>query len=891
MTLEIGDRVGHYHVTALIGEGGMGRVYRATDTKLHRDVALKILPESDEQRLARFEREAQVLASLNHPGIASIYGIEERHDGRALVMELVEGDTLSTVIANQGTGALPVAEVVRLALEIADALEAAHERGIIHRDLKPSNIKVTPAGRVKILDFGLAKALDGASVASRLGDSTATSESTGHGVILGTAAYMSPEQARGQASDRRTDVWAFGAVLYELLTGRAPFEGATPIDLIAAVLHHEPDFTRLPAEAGPGLRAVVTRCLDKRLDHRLRDIGDVRVMLREVDAAVARSAVVSDDGETELPGDRVSRPLWGLAAGAAFVLALVVVWNLTRDAGGPPPAVNRFEVSVAEIGDLGRTTGQMLAIAPDGSQIAFVAGSALYVRHLDALEPTLVTGSQGAEAPFFSPESDWLGFWSDGSIRKVPTAGGIPRRVADIERPWGASWSRDGRVMIGQGPEGIWSVSSEGGVPTQVVSIDEGFAYGPSVLADGSILFTRSASGAAGRQWEDAAIVLVPPGGDPIEVHTGGSAARVLSTGHLVFVREGQILAANFDLGRRAMVGLPIAVAEGVRQAPPLFQGTAHFAVSDTGTLAFVPGTPAVRAPPRQLMLVDRQGLGRELPLDRRAFYLPRFSPDGTRLAIDVSDEGRDIWLFDLERQATRRLTLQPGADSYPVWTPQGDALILGADPEGGVRNLYLQPVDGSSLARRLTESPSVQLPETMSPDGLLVLSTVTLPGGESNFALFDIHGVDPPRLLEATPFLERAPAISPDGQWIAYASDETGRFEIWLRRFPSYDEKRQVTYGGGHWPSWSPTRNELYFIRDRTRMMAMEYEVGETLQIDPAVQLFEGPFYTGTGRTYDVAPGGDQFVMVYRTQEDRRSELSVVLNWFEELNAQVPLD
>ena len=590
MALEIGSRLGHYDVTALIGEGGMGQVYQATDTQLKRQVALKILPEafaSDPDRLARFQREAQVLASLNHPGIAAIYGIEEAEGTRALVLELVEGPTLADRIAH---GPIPIDEALPIAKQIAEAVEAAHEAGVIHRDLKPANIKVREDGTVKVLDFGLAKALAGDKPGADLSQSptvTATVAGTREGVILGTAAYMSPEQARGKLLDRRTDIWSFGCVLYEMLTGRSPFLGETLSDTIAKVLDREPDWQALPANTPAPLRRLLRRCLNKDQKDRLRDIGDARVEIRE--------AVIAPLTEGVAPVPAAPRAVWWQRAMpwvAGVTLAVITglaVWTLIRPV---PPHVVRFPIPLAADQTFGFTGLTLVAISPDGTHVVYAANNSLWLRPVDQLQAVQVPGTEDAGGPFFSADGQWIGFWANDQLKKVSVSGGAPVTLTDTSRLFGTSWGPDDTIVYGQ-RDGIWRVSANGGPPVRIVATEANQqADGPQVLAAGaSVLFTL-ASGTGANRWDEAQIVVQSLESDERTVLIeGGADARYVRTGHLVYALGNVLYAIAFDADSVTVSGGPVPIVEGVRRASAraVFTGSANFSISDQGSQKWTP--------------------------------------------------------------------------------------------------------------------------------------------------------------------------------------------------------------------------------------------------------------------------------------------------------------
>ncbi len=826
MALASGTRIGSYEVVAQIGAGGMGEVYRARDTRLKREVALKILPDSfanDPERLARFQREAEVLASLNHPNIAIIHGLEESEGTRALVMELVEGDTLADRIAR---GPIPVDEALAIAKQIAEALDAAHEQGIIHRDLKPANIKRRDDGTVKVLDFGLAKlgpgGADAPAAPGATHSPTLSLAFTGVGMILGTAAYMSPEQARGKTVDKRADIWAFGCVLFEMLAGKRAFDGTDATEIIAAVVRGEPEWSALPTATPPKLIAVLNRCLQKDPRLRARDIGDLRFELDEVSRAPALG-----DTSTAIP--RV--PLWRRAIPYAAVVLVTVgltasVASLLR-APAPDRPVARFVINLPENEQFSNTGRHAVAISPDDAHIVYGANGRLNLRRLDQLVATPIRGTEGTPAspqeaarnPFFSPNGQWIGFWQNGQLKKVSVTGGAPVVLCLADNPWGASWSDDDSIVFGQGPKGIMRVAVAGGTPELVVKVDAGeSAHGPQMLPRGrGILFTLRPSGA--QTWDESRIVVQSlTTGERKEVIKGGSDARYLPTGHLVYALENTVLAVPFDVDTSNVTGGPVPVLDRVARAGGLTStGAAHFSVSARGTLVYFEDLGAFSAAKRTLTWVDRNGGETAIKAPARPYRYPRLSADGQRITVDTFDEELDVWIWNLAGETLTRLTADAAADSYGVWTPDGGRVIFNSTRAGsrgiGIGNLYWQASDGTGAAERLTDSPNNQVPNAVSQDGTkLVFREDTAKG--SDLLLLPLQGERRAQPLVQTPFTERNADISPDGRWLAYESNESGQFEIYVRPFPNVNDGRwRVSTGGGTVPLWARNGREMFFM------------------------------------------------------------------------------
>ena len=761
MSLTPGTRLAHYDIVEPIGKGGMGEVYRAKDTKLGREVAIKVLPDEfaqDEERLKRFQREAQVLASLNHPGIAAIYGVEHDEDTHYLVLELVPGETLADRIAR---GPIPVEEALDVAVKIAEALEEAHEQGIVHRDLKPANIKLTPDDKVKVLDFGLAKALEEDVPGRDDSMSPTITRGTQVGVILGTAAYMSPEQAKGKKVDRRTDIFAFGAVLYEMLTGKRAFHGDGVSDVLAAVLKEEPDWAKLPA-ASP--ERLVRRCLAKSLRERFQHIGDVAFELREP-IRPARPA-------------REVRPWVRVLFPAATVLAaLAFAWAAIQP--GPKPVTRSSIVIPPEHVRTG-LEGRGVAISPSGSHVTYVANDQLYVRRLDELEARPLAGTEGSYplSPVFSPDGEWIAFFSsrDDALQRVRVTGGPAETVTnlgvDVNQVYGASWGEGDTIVYGEIFKGVVSVPGSGGTPEVLVEITTNppTPHRPQILPDGeAVLYTL---GAYPLGWDNAEIVVADLASGKRTVLLEGRDARYLPTGHLVFARGGDLFAAALDLQRVELRGTPIPLVEGISTAG--FSGDVNVDFSQEGTMVYLPGG-AMGGITRSLLWVDREGAEEPIAAPPQAYVYPRLSPDGTSVALDNRDQDDDIWVWNLEREVPRRLTFAAARDWYPVWTPDGERVVFTSFRESAEGALYWRAADGTGEPEPLVDTPSTAIAHDVSPDGKYVVF--------GDYLDLFLLTLDEPR--EVTPFLvtdstERNAVISPDGRWLAYESDESGQFEVW---------------------------------------------------------------------------------------------------------------
>jgi Tol biopolymer transport system component len=894
----IGKSIAHYTVTDQLGVGGMGEVYRARDSKLHREVAIKVLPPSvahDPDHLARFAREAQVLAGLNHPNIAAVYGLEEGEGVTALVMELVPGETLADRIQR---GPIPIEEAAAIALQIAQALEDAHEHGIIHRDLKPANIKITPDGRVKVLDFGLAKALEGSSAAAGLTNSpTVSLAATQAGVILGTAGYMSPEQAAAQKADRRADIWSFGVVLLEMLTGRRTFTGETVSHVLAAVLHGSPDLGTIPESVPPRLKELLRRCLTKKVSARLQHIGDARVVLEEYVADPAsfdEKPAVVPVAEAGRRGGRSGILPWAVAAAALAVAIAAALWGLRpRDAEPARPIRLRAEVAAGE--ELFGASGASAVLSRNGSHLAMVLGSgqarSLHVRALGQLTSTALPGTEVAYNPFFSPDGQWIGFVTPEALKKVSVSGGTPITLCPISRGRGASWSEGDVIVLTTSPSsGLFKMPATGGEPQPLTTLDAAkneFSHRwPQVLPGGREVLFTSVTGANDANDAGTLEIVDLESGEREVVHRGGTYGRYLANGFLAYVNEATLFAAPFDLEKREFARTPAPVIQGIAAA-----SGAQYDVSDNGTLVYVEGGTGTQK--YELVRTDRRGAATSLTGDLQTFVEPRFSPDGRHLAVQIlTGPTSDSWVYDLERGTATRLTFNPGNDAVPVWSPDGASIVFSSDKEGAA-SLYRKQADGSGDEERLTTAAGgAQWVSSWSPDGRFLLYTeVNTPTG-NDIVYLPLDGDRKPVPFLATEFSEAEGAFSPDGRWVAYQSEDSARSEVFVRPFPPRGGKWQISVDGGTHPRWSKSGKELFF-RNGNSVMVVEVDItGDALRAATPVKLFEGPFQQATigGSTYadwDVSPDGQSFVLL--RGENRLAvpdHVVIVLNWFDELAA-----
>jgi len=900
----------------------MGVVYDAEDTTLARRVAIKVLPEmftGDAERMARFEREAKLLASLSHPNIATVFGLEASDGKRFLIMELVEGDTLAERIRR---GPLPLEQVLKFCLQIAEGVEAAHEKGIIHRDLKPANVKLTPDGKVKILDFGLAKAFyEGTPTPDLSKSPTITEQMTEPGVILGTAAYMSPEQAKGRPVDKRTDIWAFGCILYECLTAKRAFTGETVSDTMAAILRGEPDWDALPADTPRTLRTVLRRCLKKDPRERLRDIGDAQVEMLEGLSEPAEAIPVSQ---------RFS--LLRLMSISAVVLVIGLLSGMLvmkYFKSGPSPTsqpVVPFPVRVepghwldgwrfSPIGELDRPTRTGMAISNDGRFIVYSAVKEnpglqdkprLYLRRTDQLGSKPIAGTEGGYYPFLSPDDRWVGFWvgersgdtgqttTSIKLMKVSIDGGMAVTLCDATTPFGASWGPENTIVFSPDENlGLFRVSADGGKPESLTTPDqskEEFSHRlPHCLPDGQgVLFTIMR---AGNDRQPRVAVLDLKTRKWRVLMEDAADVRYVPTGHLVFLRQGTLMVRPFDLGRHEVMGQPVPAVANVMQALNISNGmwntaAGQFSISNSGWLAYAEGgiTADIQD---SLVWLDQEGRAEPVASSEGPYFAPRLSPDGQRIAY--SGRERAVWVYDINRGMASRLTGEGEAGGVN-WTPDGKRVVFSWF-KSGPPNLYWQPADGSSAMERLTTSDYVQEPGSWSPDGTTLAFTEWHPEKSGNdILLLDVGS------RRITPFLnsqanESWPAFSPDGRWIAYASNESGQKvnEVYIRPFPGPGGRWLVSHEGGTEPLWARDGKKVFYrSADGEQVWVVDIRTeGGVFPGKPRL-LFKAPLlsYAGMVRTWDLSLDGQRFLM--DKMEERKSqpvtEMILVQNWFEEL-------
>jgi serine/threonine-protein kinase len=895
MAFAAGTKLGPYEITGAIGAGGMGEVYRARDTRLDRIVAIKVLPThlADRAELReRFEREARTIASLNHPHICTLYDTGHQDDTNFLVMEYLEGETLAQRLLK---GPLPIQQVLQYAIEISDALDKAHRNGVTHRDLKPGNIMLTKAG-TKLLDFGLAKLKQ--EVAPAIPDSqlpTMKSAVTAEGTILGTLQYMAPEQVEAKGVDARTDIFGFGAVVYEMATGKKAFEGKTSANVMAAILKDEPPaMSSLAPMMLPALDRVVKRCLAKDPDKRWQSTSDLCEELRWIAEGGAKTS--------ETPLSEVNPPAkkWrqavvlGLAVLGAAIIAGIAVWNLKP---APPAArpVSRLTITLPPGQQLaGLEYGPAVTLSPDGTHLAYVARQGgtqqLYLRAMDSLDSTPIQGTEGAVNPFFSPDGQWVGFFVGQKMKKISVSGGAALTLGDATFPHGASWSSLGVIAFAPSVgSSLKEVPDGGGMPQLLTRLKKGETNQrwPEFLPDGkSVLFSGAPTNAS---WTNSEVAAQSVGtGERRDLIQGATLPRYAASGHLVYGQGGSLMAVPFDPRRLAIMGEAVPVVEGVLQSPST--GAAQYSLSATGSLIYIPG--GVQADQRGLVWVTRNGAEHPVAAPARAYVYPRLSPDGQRVGVGITEEDSQIWLYDFSRETLTRITFEGHQNLNAIWTPDGKWVAIQSNREGPL-NIFWQRADGSGGLEHLITSEYNNFPMSFSPDGqLLAFGEVNPTTGYDIWVLRLSDRKAQPFLR--TPFNESAPRFSPDGHWLVYISDETGRFEIYVQPYPGPGGKWQISTEGGREPVWNPNGRELFY-RNGDKMMAVDIATHPGFAAGKPMVLFEGGYSPapGTGNNYDVSPDGQRFLMLKPREQDQPAptQINVVLNWFEELKQKVPTE
>jgi Tol biopolymer transport system component len=882
MGLTTGTRVGPYEIVGPLGAGGMGEVYRARDSKISRDVALKVLPElvaADPERLARFHREAQLLGALNHPNIAQIYGFEDSGTTHALVMELVEGPTLADRIAQ---GPIPVEEALPIARQIAMALEAAHEQGIVHRDLKPANVKVREDGTVKVLDFGLAKAMDptATSGADLSNSPTQLTAATQFGTILGTASYMAPEQAKGKAVDRRADIWAFGVVLFEMLSGERPFKGDDVSDVLAAVLRQEVDWKALPANTPPNVRRVLERCLVRDPKQRLRDIGDVWLGMDGPDAAIPVAPMAAPPARTSL----LTRALpWAVTA---LIAAASAAWIAFHQPTPDPRVVTRSM-------QLNKDISAFVTVSNDGTRLAYATvdgktgAPRISVRQLDQFEEHPVPGSEGGAYAAWSPDDQWIAYSGvvDSKLRKIPLSGGPSTPIADGSLLNGGAWGPDNTIVFA-GPKGLMRVSGDGGTPEALTTVDtakgELAHIRPQWLPGGKrVLFTVVSAGAA-----QSAIWESGTSGYRAIAH-GGMGGRYVASGHLVFLRGSTLFAAPFDVTRLEVIGGEVPMVDGVSTAGGAF--VADFSTSDAGVLSyfFAPGSQDTT-----LAWADRSGVTKPLPGQSRQLWgTGRLSPDGKLVVNGITNDkgGRDIWTYDVDRGTLTRLTFaSKETNDFPIWSPDGRTVYFSGLVDGK-RGLCAVAADASGKAKLILATPSAATPTSVAPDGKALVYYQS--AGDKRNAIFVLPLVPGGSAAEAHPLHEASGSeiqaeVSPDSHWVAYSSNESGAPEVYVVPFPGPGPKVRISLDGGSAPRWSRDGRELLYWAStpNARLMSVDVQFLPTFRAGQPHELFHQLSTT----TWDTSRDPNKF-LIEISSRSTGSSLAIVTNWFEELKKHAP--
>jgi serine/threonine protein kinase len=886
MSLAQGTRLGSYEILSLIGAGGMGEVYRARDSKLKRPVAIKILPEAmadEPERISRFEREAELLASLNHANIATVHDFQREGQRHFLVMELIEGETLADRLKR---GPLAIEEALEVARQIAEALEAAHQKGIIHRDLKPANIKIDAEGKVKVLDFGLAKIFESTESSLDPSNSPTLMSGTITGVILGTAAYMSPEQARGKVVDRRADIWAFGCVFYEMLTGKQAFAGENVSDTIAAVLRGQPDWHLLPAETPQRIRVLIERSLRKDLRQRIHDAADLRIEIDDATADASSSAPLS----IRSGGRRWPAIVLALLAGIAIASAPAwIVMRLSRET--PMPTHLSFALALRTPSINTMNANHRLSISPDGKKVVYVGyhdeKPQLYLQSLGESEGKVIDGTTGSSTPFFSPDSEWIAFGQGTELKKVAVSGGSPITICKLIGTgfWAGDWGADNTIVFA--PDfnaGLWSVSSNGGTPQPILKTDvekDRVSYGdPQVLPDAKgILFTLASGHAITANDLDIA-VLGPGATEPRILIKGGVNPRYLPTGHLVYVRDGTLLSVPFDLSTLAVTGTPVAVVDHIEKA----WGGSTYSISKNGTLLYEPDSGQKHG--AIFAMVDLKGNIQPMsppPANNDEFSI---SPDGRHIAARVFAVNDDIWTYDIASGTPLRLTFEPPDEIFPQWTADGKRVAFGTR----IGKIFWKSSDGTGQREELTHGENPRYPTSFSRDGKFMAFAELHPSRKGDIWLMPLDGNRQPQAQLATDADERDARFSPDGHWLAYASDETGQSEIFIVPIGASGGRKQLSSSGGMRPAWAPNSREVFFMKG-TQLAAVSLD-GQGNPVGRDRILFTVPklqeLEVRPDPYFDVMPDGQHFVFVLTDVLSSTTHYNVVLNWLEELKQRV---
>ncbi|MCP4261522.1 MAG: protein kinase [Planctomycetes bacterium] len=898
----VGQKIENFEIREMIGRGGMGVVYLARDTKLDRSVAIKSMPselQANSTARTRFTREAKLLASLSHPNIGVIHEIIEQDEGASyLILEYVPGQTLAERITK---GPLRLEEALTIALQIAEAVAAAHEHDVIHRDLKPGNIKITPDGRVKVLDFGLAKAVGGEP-----SEKPTTVTQPGH--VMGTPAYMSPEQARGKPTDKRSDIWSFGCVLYEILTAKVPFKGETVSDTLVNILQTDPDWQALPQSTPANIQVLLRRCLEKDPHRRLQHIGDAVIEIRETLSPPSTAPPTVTLTRLEV-APRLKPQTVAIIVTAALVCilgAIVALWGPWRASSLPKSQLSRFVINLAQGESIAGTaykptaaTGSAVALSPDGTRLVYVVRrgdtSHLCLRSLEDFDAKTIQGTEDAEAPFFSSDGNWIGFCAEGKLKKVSLLGGAPQTICEVQRARGGCWLEDNTIVFADEQKyGLWQVTASGGEPRRLTNPLR-FLRGkrehshlfPHILPEGKgVLFTISSPGQS---------LIATFSFETDQYRTlieQGSCAHYVQTGHLVYSLAGDLIAVPFDLKAMKVTGPLVPVVEGVMSFE--WYGGAHFSVSRNGSLVYIPGSAATETNKR-IVRVDRTGKVEALPFPLGDYQSPRISPDGERLLVVEFEPEPHLWVCELVRGARRRFTDYRGDTYWAIWSPDGKQIVFNSSLGGATMDLYSKPADGSAPEKHLTEHTNQLhlVPKSWADDGkTLIITKAVDPNTGFDIEILPYEAAGTPQPLINTRFNEFHPTISPSGRWLAYSSDESGRAEIYIKTYLGPGGAIPVTTDGGREPVWDPSEKELYYRDDPgDKLFKVSILTEPTVQVGSPELLFEGRFLATSlwGRNYDISPQGDFFVLIEEGEIQPSSQINVVLNWFEELKQLIP--
>jgi eukaryotic-like serine/threonine-protein kinase len=891
MPLSPGTRLGPFEILGPIGAGGMGEVYRARDTRLDRTVAVKILPSHlsvDPTLQQRFDQEAKAISSLNHPHICVLHDIGHQDGTDYLVMEYLEGDTLAKLLEK---GPLPLAQALQFGLEIADALDKAHRQFIVHRDLKPGNIMITKSG-TKLLDFGLAKAaaplVSGATLTAAI---TRTTPVTQQGTIVGTFQYMSPEQVEGKELDTRSDIFSFGSVLYEMVTGIRAFPGKSQLSVASAILEKEPaPITTLQPLTPPSLGHAIQRCLAKDPDDRWQTARDLELELKWIAESGSQSErPPMASAKSAFGWHALIVSLGALLLGAA--IAGLATWNLKPS---PPRPVSRAVITLPPGQQLAGLEQPAVALSPDGSQLAYAAiqggTQQIYLRAMDSLEARPIPGTEGGVNPFFSPDGQWLGFFSGQKLKKVPVTGGPTQSLNDAVQLNGASWSSKEIIAFKrQGISAFQQVPAGGGTPQPLTTVGRGEIgqRWPDFLPGGSAIL--SVVTASSFDWTNTQIIVQSIGtGARRNLIRGGTQPRYAASKHLIYGQGGTLMAVPFDPQGLTTTGTPVPVVEGVLQSST--SGAAQYSLSSNGSLVYVRGE--FQSAQRRLVWVTRNGAEQTVAAPVRTYLFPRLSPDGRTVAVGVSERETHIWLYDLARETSTRFTFEGIVNHNPTWTPDGKRIAFNSDKDGET-SIYWQLADGSGGLERLTTSPYPNIPMSWSSDGQLLAFIESNPTTGSDIWVLRLSDRKPQPFLQ-TSFNESVPRFSPDGHWLAYISNESGRFEVYVQPYPGPGRKLQLSTEGGTEPVWNRNGRELFY-RSGDKMMAVDISSQSGFTAGKPRMLFEGRYERtpATSPNYDVSLDGQHFLMLKPSEQGTAppTQINVVLNWFEELKRRVPAD